>query len=446
MDTNPDSIRQRRYHVSINHDYDDTAPEKELLSQLKAIPKDVEDLVIDEDVPFDSEWAALGDHFTSIRNIEVNAGYNEYLRDEKLPLHWPLERICFTSSCGEAFRSPWILEGRIKHLMLFLTSGLRFEGPTTLELLQANQEAIAQGKREKQTFEAHKGTPDQQEIEIMSVPDLVHEWISDKYAGKSQPEDSGTESHPKLPPMQLQKLEIIENDAIDTFIRFILANLSRDMENFTTLVLRSTTGLDFYQTAPQTFKQILPQLTQLRTLVLTVGKKTFPEEKSDKEQNRGSGVLSDHGREVGKAGTAEEIANTESSSEKRESDLLTNLYTYFPPNLQSLRFRGPASLVASRAWPRWVAAFSSSTFLPGLESLSFLLDLDVCENGSMVEKKIKTAKQEQIEMGALRKAKRGCEKVCEGARARGVEVQAFRDHWVGESWPDFKIDHRWEGL
>lgn len=470
MTANVNPEPTKRYRISINDD--DPNPERELLPQLKAIPKDAEALTIDNNVPSDSDWAALGDHFTSIRDLKLHAGWNEELNDEKLPLHWPLERLFFADSCGETFRSPWVLEGRVKHLILLGTAGLRFEGPTTSELIEANREAIARGEREKETITVRKDTPDERQIEINFVPDLVQGWMRDKYAEKPQVEYDATESRPKPPPMQLQTLEIIENDALDAFSRFVLANADRgaDPSNLTTLVLRSTNGYDFGQTAPQMFRQILPQMTELKTLVLTVGEKTFQkwEEggEDEKEEEKNSGTASRNaGQEAGKEeeATVEKIPTSTESTNKKNSEegtssLLTTLYTSLPPTLQCLRFRGPASLTASPAWPHWVATFSSPTFLPDLKTLSFVLDLDVGGDGLKKEKgserelgeaELKEKEKEKVETEteALRKAKRECERLWEGASTRGVEVEAFRDHWI-EEWPRMitDVDPRWAGL
>lgn len=473
MATDINSERNKSCRISIDN-------EKPIFLQLKAIPKDIEALIIDHDTPSDSDWAALGDHFTSIQNLKLNAGWNEDLNDEKLPLHWPLERLLFSSSCGETFRSPWVLEGRVKHLMLFLTAGLRFEGPTTAELIKANQEAITRGEREKSTITVAKGTPDQREIGITYVPELVQKWMRDRY-GKppiendaienNAIENNAIEAQPEPPPLQIQTLEIIENDACDTFTRFILANANRNMENLTTLVLRTASGLDFNQTSPQMFRQILPQMTQLKTLTLTVSEKTFrgwgegskneKEVASDgdgkKEEGKSSATAyGKDGQEAGKKAAVEKIPGTESNCEEQKDSLLTTLYTCFPPNLECLRFRGPASLAASPAWPDWVAAFSSPTFLPDLKTLSFLLDLNVSVDGQ--KKRLSEGvesesagrvhgelEQEKAEKEALRKAKRECEKLWDGAKARGVEVQPFKDHWA-EEWADYDVDHRWAEL
>jgi hypothetical protein len=114
-----------------------------LLSQLEQIPRDIKFLRIEDDTPSNSEWSLLGDHFTQIQDLEIRTGWNENLNDEKIPLHWPLERLYIDSACGEVVRSHFVLEGKVKHLILLLTSGLRFEGPTTQELRRANSEAIA---------------------------------------------------------------------------------------------------------------------------------------------------------------------------------------------------------------------------------------------------------------------------------------------------------------
>ncbi|TPX24998.1 hypothetical protein DIZ76_010447 [Coccidioides immitis] len=129
-------------------------------------------------------------------------------------------------------------------------------------------------------------------------------------------------------------LEIVENDAMDTLCRMVMS-LSDVVYNLNTLKICSTEALDFSFIGPQTFESILPTLENLDTLVLSVGE-----------------VFGDY-------------------------DVLpSQLYKSFPPNLATLRFRGPGSLVTSEHWKGWVESFGSPDFLPKLKKLGFVLDLD----------------------------------------------------------------------
>lgn len=97
----------------------------------------------------------MSEHFNGVQNLEMNTDFNEELNDGKIPVHWPVERLLISSACAEGFCSPFVLEGRVKHLILLLTSGLRFEGPTTANLCRANKEAIARGETEAEYLTLH---------------------------------------------------------------------------------------------------------------------------------------------------------------------------------------------------------------------------------------------------------------------------------------------------
>lgn len=364
--------------------------EQQLLAQLRDIPKDTQVLRIDEDAPSDIEWSLLGAHFTSVKDLDINTGYNEDLNDEKMPLHWPLERLLISSACGEVVRSPFVLEGKVKHLILLLTSGLRFEGPTSDELSHANKEAIARGDEESQYITVREGTPEERKIEIVSIPELAHAWMKEKYTSQD------TVSHPATPipdHINLETLEILENDAIDTFSRMAIA-LPHLINNLKTLNIRSTNGCDFHFTTEETFREILPQLTGLQTLVLTVGE-VFEDEQ-----------------------------------------FLPLLYKHFPPNLSTLRFRVPVSLSKSEHWKEWVEAFTNPEYLRNLKKLSFVMDLDY-QQGKYDRKEIVTAQEEQ-----LRDAKTACNQLCAGAEERGITLEPFYDQWSKTSVLFHQVDDR----
>jgi hypothetical protein len=217
-----------------------------LLSQLQKIPKGIQTLQIKKDTPSNTEWSLLGNHFTGIKNLEMNSGFNEELNDEIMPLHWPLERLLVSSACAEVVRNRFVIEGKVKHLILLLTSGLQFEGPTTVELRRADKEAIARGEKEPKYITLYEGTPEEKKVELTIIPDLVLQFMNEKYTkpngGLEVNEDRAPTSPPephskvkselasasinqqvKLLPKEvtvdLTKLEILENDAIDTFNR-----------------------------------------------------------------------------------------------------------------------------------------------------------------------------------------------------------------------------------
>ncbi|MCJ1350872.1 MAG: hypothetical protein MMC33_000853 [Icmadophila ericetorum] len=173
---------------------------KDLQLQLDRIPKDVEWLTVDNDTPSNSEWDLLGSHFTSVKDLHIDAGWNEKWNDEKLPLHWPLDRLVISSSIADVCRSPWIQEGRVRHLVLALTSGLGFEGPTVEELQQAHDEKIKSEEKKAQKLEGGK-------ITITYIPDLVHEWMKEKYSGIDQEQETKKEMEEMEPKVEAKTEE-----------------------------------------------------------------------------------------------------------------------------------------------------------------------------------------------------------------------------------------------
>ncbi|KAL9105616.1 MAG: hypothetical protein Q9227_009228 [Pyrenula ochraceoflavens] len=436
-----------------------------LLQQLEKIPKDAKALTIEDNTPSDLQWAILGSHFTSVRDLKLIAGFHECLNDEKIPLHWPLEKLFIADSCGETFRSPWVLEGRVKHLVIFLAAFLRFEGPTTQEYIDADEKAIEQGEREQETFTVQEGTDSEHKVAISYVPDMVNDWMKNKYTKPANAKFTvdPAESHTELPSMNIQTLEIIENDAFETMIRFLLA-AKRDVGNLTTLTVRSTNTNDFNYFAPQMVQEILPQLKQLKTLVLTVGENAFGdwttnELNGDNTCNNQKAVdaAAITGKDFEQSGL-DGVSGSTATRRKYEGPILSTLYRHLPPNLQALHFRGPASLTTSCAWPEWLNAFSSKNFLPDLQTLSFVLDLDVKSGKKRLESNAEKSQEEKAEVeGAeteaekvetekLRSAKRECERLLEGVKLRGVKVQPFIDDWSSECSHVRGVDERWETL
>ncbi|KAE8351138.1 hypothetical protein BDV28DRAFT_150261 [Aspergillus coremiiformis] len=367
-----------------------------LIAQLQSIPSDITALRIEADTPSNKEWAILGSHFTNIRSLEMDTGYNEDLNDEALPLHWALERYKLSSACGEVIKTPHIRQGRVNHLILLLTSGLRFEGPTSEELRKANQEAIARGEAEAKYITVHEGTPKEKKITITSIPELVRNWMHNKYNEKEKVQ-LDADNHPP-PTINFRRLEILENDAMDTFCRMTVA-LPHLIGNLTTLNLRSTHCLDFHFASERMFQEILPQLDQLETLQFSVGE-----------------VFEDEAR-------------------------LPSLYTWLPPNLSTLRFRGPASLTKCPEWENWIQAFSSPDFLPHLKQLSFTLDLYYEPSNDSWRRNRKEKKPPEH---ILHEARAACEHLYEAARARGIIIQQLPDPWSNECAILRQVDDRWQ--
>ncbi|KAE8135408.1 hypothetical protein BDV38DRAFT_141314 [Aspergillus pseudotamarii] len=367
---------------------------EDLIAQLKAIPSDVTALRIEEETPSNKEWAILGSHFTNIQSLELDSGYNEDLNDKELPLHWPLKRCKLLSACGEVTRTPHIRQGRVSHLILLLTSGIRFEGPTSSELSKAHSQAIARGEAKADYITVEEGTPEERQIQITWIPELAGKWMNNKYKGKT--EHQLEEENRPPPTINLRTLEILENDAIDTLCRMTLA-LPHLIGNLTSLNLRSTLCLDFRFLHESMIQHLLPQLSGLETLKLSIGE-----------------VFTD------------------------ESRLLT-LYQWLPPNISTLRFRGPASLAKSPEWDNWVQAFAERDFLPNLERLSFVLDLHYePSDDSGRSKKLKT-----IPEHTLHEARAACEPLYEAVRNRGIVIERLYDEWSDECQILRQVDDRW---
>ncbi|KAL4889982.1 hypothetical protein BDV59DRAFT_185468 [Aspergillus ambiguus] len=360
-----------------------------LLAQLKDTPRDIRSLQLTKGTPSDTEWSLLGNHFTNIKDLELHAGFNEDLNDAKLPTHWPLERLLVSDSGAEVFRTPFVLEGRVRHLILLLTYGLRFEGPTCAELSRANREAIKRGEKEPKYIG---------NIEVTFMPDLVREDLRKRYASfdaKPPAENKDALLLPKAVPTKMAELEILENDAMDTFTRMAIA-LPHVVENLSVLNIRSTSNDFEYNTEP-IFPSVLSQLRQLNTFVFTVGE-----------------VFGD-------------------------KDTLRNLYKSFPPNISTLRFRGPVTLHESSEWAKWVESFDSGEFLPKLKRLSLVLDLYFEPKDKSWSKMRRCSAPEEM----LRQSEEACRQLYDVVRKRDVVVEPFRDQWSKYSPIFTQVDERW---
>ncbi|PIG90336.1 hypothetical protein AARAC_008000 [Aspergillus arachidicola] len=170
------------------------------------------------------------------------------------------------------------------------------------------------------------------------------------------------------------------------------------IENLTTLNLRSTHCLDFHCLHESMIQQFLPQLTGPETLKLSIGE-----------------VFTDEFR-------------------------LHTLHKWLPPNISTLRFRGPASLTKSTGWNNWVQAFTERDFLPNLKRLSFVLDLDYepRDNSFGRKKKLKT-----ISEHTLHEARAACEPLFEAVQNRGIVIERLYDEWSDECQILRQVDDRW---
>ncbi|KAL4885449.1 hypothetical protein BJY04DRAFT_134565 [Aspergillus karnatakaensis] len=386
LTTTPYKVTVQGPHVDSEDAPDHRDP---LLAQLKDIPKDATILTLNDDPPSDTEWDILGNHFTSVRDLTMDSGFNEDLNDRKMPLHWPLERLQIEGVCGEVTKSPHILQGRLGHLILCFTSEMRFEGPTSDELVAANKAAIAQGEAEAQYSPNGR-------LQVFSISELAHEWMQAKYSNNENPPLELENRAVEGAESRLRTLEIIENDALDTFQRFSIA-LPHVVEGLSSLTLRSTDYAPcLFGIKEQLFFDILPQLTNLETLNLSIG-------------------------EVFKKDTS-----------------LPGLFASLPPNLSTLQFRGPLSLKQSQRWEEWVAAFQSPTFLPRLQNLAFVLDLHYTRKDENSRLRLEPAPEDQ-----LRQARDACGRIYDAAKGRGISVQPFTYRWAGGHVCLRPVDGRW---
>ncbi|KAL4904116.1 hypothetical protein BDW74DRAFT_179209 [Aspergillus multicolor] len=199
----------------------------ELLGQLKNIPKDTSKLLIADGTPSDAEWAILSDHFTGVQDLKLDSGWDQALNDRLMPEHWPLERLIVSGAYAELTRSPHLLHGRVKHLVLNYTCGLRFAGPTSKELCQEHVNKILSGEIPLKRLSSNSAG-----LHI-NTPDLAKEWARRRY-NPPVPLDHqlGEES-------RLRTLEIIQHDALDTFQRMWM-ELPHVVKPVTSLTLHST--------------------------------------------------------------------------------------------------------------------------------------------------------------------------------------------------------------
>ncbi|KAH8815285.1 hypothetical protein F5884DRAFT_172743 [Xylogone sp. PMI_703] len=337
-----------------------------LISQLKKFQKDAQILHIEQDTPSNTEWSILGDYFTRVRILKTDSGHREDLNDEAIPPHWPLEHLEIGSAAtGNTVKTPFVCDGRVPHLVLFLTYGLRFKSDGS----------------DGETSDACDWRIEDEESSQCIVDELAS-----KLTAQQKIDDEV--KHTKL-----RKFEILENDAIATFVR-MATSLPHVVINLTTLNLRSTLDNDFRNGEYDIFQGVLPYFVQLQTLVLSIG-----------------GQIGDE-------------------------RLMSTLCESLPPNLSTFRFRGPISLVTSERWPEFVKLIGSSEFLPRLKELSFVLDLAYKPKPS--EWKLTRATDIKIN-----EAKMACSQLYDSAISRNVAVSQFMDKWADSCTLFKEVDSRW---
>ncbi|KAK4034291.1 hypothetical protein C8A01DRAFT_18881 [Parachaetomium inaequale] len=366
-------------------------------------------LHITGDVPTNDEWEALGQHFTGVRFLNVATGWDENWIDDKFPLNWPIELLIIADAISERISTPAIMEGRIKHLILFFTCGLRFEGPSVKELIK-DAEVIFTIPRKK--------APD---AETQAEGALSEGAVSQAEENQPADSDSATKSAPEsdvikvtsyadrditfspdrgdAPPSEMKTLEILGNDALEmlTYIALAKFHLLTSLESLTLL---SSHGNDLRHVPATLFPCFLPALDELKHFKLTLG--------SDVHAKILDVILGNK----------------------------PYLHMILPPNIETLRFRGPVSMTSHM--DTLAAAFADdAAFLPRLKRISLLLDLP--------EKASEHPKEASLEQ--LRAAHAACKRVLDAAAGRGVVVEAFKEPWVEEHEGLFRaVDNRWAVL
>ncbi|CAF4122867.1 unnamed protein product [Rotaria sordida] len=143
---------------------------------------------------------------------------------------------------------------------------------------------------------------------------------------------------------KLQRLIIIENDACDHFIK--LQEETCLTKNLTELKIVSTNGCDFcHQYERECFGKALIQCHSLKSLDLTLH---------------------------------------DSSENSPDEHYLIELPLYFPPNVESLRFRG-SSILANHLTV-WHKCVSDPNWLPNLKFIKFCLHVRHDDNETELEK------------------------------------------------------------
>lgn len=375
---------------------------------LASIDPGTEVLEVTEDTPSDDEWETLGRYFPNLRALKVDTGFDECWVDGKFPLSWPLELLVISGACGEAITTPAILEGRIEHLVLLYTASLRFEGPTTAELMKDAEvlytiprsrpapDKDGDGAARATQTEGEQQANQTEGIKVTSVAHEWGKWMNAHYGGKELVFSSACEADP---PSRMRRLEILGNDALEmlTFLAIARWHLLVGLES---LAIHSVGDYDLIEAPGDYAAAFLPVLLNLKHLRLSLGSATL------------SRLL-----EIG--------------GERKP------LHEYLPPNIETLHFRGPVSMAPQL--DEFCAALADGQFLPCLKRISFVLDLPGPPPAH-------SDKKAEASLEQLREAKAACGKLLRVAAERGVAVAEFDNPWA-ESLPHFfALDDRWAGI
>ncbi|KAK3296673.1 uncharacterized protein B0H64DRAFT_320885 [Chaetomium fimeti] len=355
-----------------------------LQAVMAEIDRETEVLHIKGDVPTNDEWEALGQHFTKLRFLKVATGWDEDWTDAKFPLNWPLELLIIADAIAERITTPAIMEGRINHLVLLFACGLRFEGPLVEDLLKDAEPTYVDF-----SYDANSAAPTHT-MEIYSIPGEWARWLQDNH-GEST---SLSRDHGDSPPSAMKTLDILGNDAFQmlAYVASAKFHLLTSLENLT---LYSTSDDDLPLTNPSTFLTLLPSLTLLKQLKITLGSPLYAR---ILQSTRGEPFLG----------------------------------AVIPANIETLRLRGPVSATAHL--DEFAAAFGHANFLPNLKRISLLFDLP--------DESSEHRKEPSLEQ--LRAAHKACRKVLDAATARGVVVETFEEPWVECYARLFReVDNRW---
>ncbi|GAB1315247.1 hypothetical protein MFIFM68171_05457 [Madurella fahalii] len=379
---------------SDQHDRDDAG--HDLHDVLTNIDPGTEILQITGDTPTNEEWEALGRHFTNVRALEVDTGWDECWVDGKFPLAWPLKLLVIAGACGQAVATPAIIEGRIEHLVLMYTCSLRFEGPSTRDLMKKAEVLYAIPRsctpdKQGPTAETAETDADRadQKIKVYSVDHEWRKWLDAKYDGKEIAFSSACEADP---PSRMRKLEILGNDAVEMLTWMAIAKFHL-LVGLESLAIHSIDSYDLTGTPGIFFVEFLPVLN-LKSLKLALGSVTL------------SRLLKAAGNPHG-------------------------LHQLLPKSLETLHFRGPVSMASQL--DQFSAAFADSAFLPSLKRISFVLDLPGPG----------TDDNEGAPLEQLTTAKIACGKLLRAAAKRGVGIDEYDNPWAHLYPHFFKIDDRW---
>jgi hypothetical protein len=195
----------------------------------------------------------------------------------------------------------------------------------------------------------------------------------------------------------MKHLSILGNDALEV-LTGIAATKFYLLASLDSLILYSASKNDLLHIPPSVFLTLFPHLANLTTLKLTLGSSMYA-------------------RLIGKVGNDRFLP------------------ALFPPNIQTLHFRGPGSMV--RDLDKFAAAFASEGFLPQLKRISLILDLADDDSDGPFE----------LSLEELTAAHAACRKVLDAAAKRGVVVDKFREPWIEAHQRLFwGVDDRWAVL